>query len=214
MPAPSRRPRPRQADVLTHRERSDLAVSRMVSAALRVMGEEGYEAATLAAIGQAAGYSRGLATHHFGSKADLFAEVLRSVNRDFQATVVRECAGHVGLDALVAFVRAHRRLTEDSPERVRALFVLAFQSLIAKSAMKDTAIHDMLAHRDWAQRQIERGIAAGQIRRDVDAHAEAVQFCGTLFGLTLQWLIDPEGSPLGPAHELFVARLTGSLRAG
>jgi AcrR family transcriptional regulator len=185
----------------------------MVSAALRVMGEDGYEAATLAAIGQAAGYSRGLATHHFGSKADLFAEVLRSVNRDFRAAVARECAGRSGFDALVAFVTAHRRLAEDSPERVRALFVLAFQSLIAKSAMKDTAIYDLLAHRDWVQRQIEQAIAAGQVRRDVDTHAEAVQFCGTLFGLTLQWLIDPVGSPLGPAHELFVARLVRDLKA-
>ncbi len=59
---------------------------------------------------------------------------------------------------------------------------------------------------------IERGIAAGTVRRDVDPHAEAVQFCGTLFGLTLQWLIDPAGSPLEHAHEIFVARLERTLR--
>lgn len=185
----------------------------MVAAALRVMGEEGYEAATLAAIGKAAGYSRGLATHHFGSKAELFAAVLRSVNRDFQAAVAEESADRDGVDALVGFVTAHRRLAESSPEEVRALFVLAFQSLIAKSAMKDAAIQDLLAHRDWARRRLEQGIAAGTVRKDVDAHAEAVEFCGTLFGLTLQWLIDPLGSPLRPAHQRFVARLERDLRA-
>lgn len=216
MPASAPRPRrarPRSAETLSHRERSDLATGRMVAAALQVMGEQGYEAATLAAIGEAAGYSRGLATHHFGSKAELFAEVLRSVNREFQAAIVRRSAGQTGLDALKAFVAAHRDLAESSPERVRALFVLAFQSLIARSAMKDAAIHDLLAHRDWAQRAIAQGIAEGGIRRDVDAHAEAVQFCGTLFGLTLQWLIDPVGSPLGPAHDLFVERLEKDLGA-
>lgn len=186
----------------------------MVAAALRMMAEQGYEAATLAAIGKEAGYSRGLATHHFGSKADLFAEVLRTVTSEFLAAVARRIGDRTGVDALIAFVDAHRELAESAPERVRALFVLSFQSLVAQSPMKDAAIHELLGYRDWAQRMIERGVAAGTVRRDVDAHAEAIQFCGALFGLTLQWLIDPAGSSLERSHALFVARLESTLRAG
>ncbi|MCC6765538.1 MAG: TetR family transcriptional regulator [Deltaproteobacteria bacterium] len=206
-------PRARRREPLSHRERSDLAVGRMVSAALRMMGEQGYEAATLAAIGEAAGYSRGLATHHFGSKADLFAEVLRSVTSEFMATVERRVGRRTGVDALIAFVAAHRELAEGEPERVRALFVLSFQSLIVHSPMKDAAIRQLLGYRDWAQRMIERGIADGVVRRDVDPHAEAIQFCGALFGLTLQWLIDPVGTPLDRAHAQLNARLERDLRA-
>ncbi len=207
--ATTRRPQP-----LSHRERSDLAVGRMITAALRMMGEEGYEAATLAAIGKAAGYSRGLATHHFGSKADLFAEVLRTLTSDLMAAVARRLGDRTGVDALIAFVDAHRALAASAPERVRALFVLSFQSLIAQSPMKEAAIHELLGYRDWAQRMLERGIATGTVRRDVDAHAEAVQFCGALFGLTLQWLIDPAGSSLARSHALFTSRLASSLRTG
>ncbi|MCC6846887.1 MAG: TetR family transcriptional regulator [Deltaproteobacteria bacterium] len=198
---------------LSHRERSGLAVGRMVAAALRTMGEHGYEAATLAAIGEAAGYSRGLATHHFGSKAELFAEVLRSVTGAFMTTVERRVGNRSGVDALLAFVAAHRELAEGEPERMRALFVLSFQSLIAHSPMKDAAIRQLLGYRDWAQRMIEHGVAAGAVRSDVDPHGEAIQFCGALFGLTLQWLIDPVGTPLDRAHARFTARLERDLRA-
>lgn len=210
--AAPRRATSRRRAPLSHRERSDLAVGRMISAALRMMGEEGYEAATLAAIGKAAGYSRGLATHHFGSKADLFAEVLRTVTGEFMAMVAERVGTRTGVDALIAFVAAHRELAVSAPERIRALFVLSFQSLIAHSPMKDAAIHELLGYRDWAQRMIERGLAAGTVRRGVDAHSEAIQFCGALFGLTLQWLIDPVGTPLDRVHAQFIARLERTLR--
>lgn len=211
-PETTRRRKARARKPLSHRERSDLAVGRMVAAALRTMGEQGYEAATLAAIGEAAGYSRGLATHHFGSKAELFAEVLRTVTSEFMTTLASRIGDRTGIDALIAFVDAHRDLAEVTPERVRALFVLSFQSLITQSPMKDAAIHELLGYRAWAQRMIERGVAAGTVRRDVDAHEEAVQFCGALFGLTLQWLIDPAGSSLERSHALFVGRLEATLR--
>ena len=65
------------ANRLTQADRSALSERRTLEAAVELMGERGFEKTTLAAIGEAAGYSRGLATHLFGSKADLFAEVIR-----------------------------------------------------------------------------------------------------------------------------------------
>jgi AcrR family transcriptional regulator len=48
----------------------------ILDAAALVFGERGYDAATLALVAERAGVSPGTVQHYFGSKADLFAEVL------------------------------------------------------------------------------------------------------------------------------------------
>ncbi len=65
---------------LSQADRSALSERRTLQAAVELMGELGYEKTTLAAIGEAAGYSRGLATHQFGSKAELFARVIQWIS--------------------------------------------------------------------------------------------------------------------------------------
>ena len=194
-------------------DRTALAEERMLEAAVRLMAERGYEKTTLAAIAQAAGYSRGLPHHHFGSKADLFAEVIRRISRRVDEEFQREVGDRTGLDALLTFVDGHRRFAERSPEIMRALQVLWFQSLIAESNLRATAIDDLLGHRKQVRQMIQEGVEAGNIRDGTDADIEAVQFCGTLFGLTLQWLIDPDGSPIDEMHRSFKQRLVATLSA-
>lgn len=184
----------------------------MVEAAVKVMGESGYEKTTLAAIGKAAGYSRGLATHHFGCKAELFARVIRWISDKGREDLGAALQGQCGVDALFAFVDAHRRFAAQEPAMARALYVLWFQSLIVDSPMRQAAIEDLLGHRDRVRRVIEQGIAAGTVRSDIDAGAEAIHFCGVLFGLGLQWLIDPSGSRIEDMHQRFKERLAAALR--
>ena len=197
---------------LTQADRSALSERRTLEAAVALMGERGYEKTTLAAIGEAAGYSRGLATHLFGSKADLFAQVIRWISEKLKREVEPALGGRGGVDALIAFGDAHRRFGDQHPGMTRALYVLWFQSLIADSPMRDAAIEDLLGHRDRIRRIIEQGISAGTIRPDADANAEAIQFCGTLFGLGLQRLIDPGGFPTEDMHRRFQEQLEATLR--
>jgi AcrR family transcriptional regulator len=184
----------------------------MLEAAVQLMGECGYEQTTLAAIGEAAGYSRGLATHHFGSKAELFARVIRWISDRGRRQLERALQARGGVDALLAFADAHRRFAEENPVMTRALYVLWFQSLITDSPMREAAIEDLLGHRGRVQRILEQGITEGTVRGDVDAGAEAIQFCGGLFGLGLQWLIDPTGSRIDDVHRRFRERLEATLR--
>jgi AcrR family transcriptional regulator len=200
------------ASRLTQADRSALSERRTLEAAVELMGERGYEKTTLAAIGKAAGYSRGLATHHFGSKADLFARVIRWISDKRRSQLEPALQGRSGVDALLAFADAHGRFADENPVMTRALYVLWFQSLISDSPMRDAAIEDLLGHRDRIRRIIEQGIAAGTIRPDADANAEAIEFCGALFGLGLQWLIDPIGSRIEDLHQRFKERLETTLR--
>jgi AcrR family transcriptional regulator len=197
---------------LTQADRSALSERRTLEAAVALMGERGYEKTTLAAIGEAAGYSRGLPTHLFGSKADLFARVIRWISDKARQHIEPAVQGRTAIEALFAFADAHRRFADENPVMARALYVLWFQSLIADSPMRDAAIDDLLGHRGRVRRIIEEGISAGTVRADVDPSAEAIQFCGTLFGLGLQRLIDPTGYPIDQMSQLFKDRLAASLR--
>jgi AcrR family transcriptional regulator len=196
---------------LTQADRSALSERRTLEAAVALMGERGYEKTTLAAIGEAAGYSRGLPTHLFGSKADLFARVIRWISDKMRQEVEPAVRKRGGVDALCAFVDAHREFADQHPGMTRALYVLWFQSLITDSPMRDAAIDDLLGHRDRIRRILEEGIAAGTVRPDADADAEAIQFCGALFGLGLQWLMDPTNPQMEGIHQRFKQKLQDTL---
>jgi AcrR family transcriptional regulator len=200
------------ANRLTQADRSALSERRTLEAAVELMGERGYEKTTLAAIGKAAGYSRGLATHHFGSKADLFARVIRWISDKSRRQLEPALHGRTGVEALLAFADAHSRFADENPLMTRALYVLWFQSLISDSPMRDAAIEDLLGHRDRVRRIIEQGIAAGTVRADADPSAEAIQFCGVLFGLGLQQLIDPTNFAVEDMNRRFRERLEATLR--
>ena len=55
----------------TQAERTALAESSMIMAAIDLLNSVGIQGTTLVAIGERSGYSRGLASHHFGSKSGL-----------------------------------------------------------------------------------------------------------------------------------------------
>ena len=59
-------------------ERTALSDRLLTEAAIELLVKHGLQGTTLQGVGERAGYSRGLATHRFGSKAGLFAKVLES----------------------------------------------------------------------------------------------------------------------------------------
>ena len=58
----------------------------MLAAAVDLILEHGTDKTTLAAIGEKAGYSRGLATYRFGSKAGLYDTLCKSIGRNTTST--------------------------------------------------------------------------------------------------------------------------------
>lgn len=69
-PAPDSTDAPRWQRRPTERRRE------ILDAAVAVFGEEGFDCATLAEVAERAGVSAGTVAHYFGSKADLFVEVI------------------------------------------------------------------------------------------------------------------------------------------
>src|SRR3954447_5205420 len=83
MPATSR-------DRRTQGERRNDAEQRLLAAAAELIGEIGPAGVTLANIGERAGYSRGLASHYFGSKGAMMQRLVDSVSDEFQMSIFVE----------------------------------------------------------------------------------------------------------------------------
>jgi AcrR family transcriptional regulator len=197
----------------TQAERTALSDRRMLEAAVQLVTRHGCEKTTLRMIGQAAGYSRGLVSHRFGSKAGLFRALMEWISERWRRELDPAVAGRSGVDALSAFLDAHGRFAQEWPEGVRALFVLWFQAINPESELRAVMLEEQARVRAQVAAWMRSGIAAGGVRAETQVALQAAQFCGTLYGITYQWLLDPERIHLGDLLEELKASTAAILTA-
>jgi AcrR family transcriptional regulator len=101
-------------------ERTELSEQKLMEAAIELLVKTGIQNTTLQEVGLRAGYSRGLATHRFGSKAGLFAHVLKIASADWLTRVQSAVGARVGADALVAATDAAHEFIRDRTDEVHA----------------------------------------------------------------------------------------------
>ena len=176
---------------MTQPERTALSDARMADAAIALICERGAAATTLKEVGLRAGYSRGLASYRFGSKEMLWAFLIRTIGAEWLAELQRVVAGTSGLETIHAAVDAHCRFLVESSDRIRAFYVLWFESVGPDPALQTviTGAH-VRRQRDVAE-WIRSGIEAGTVRPGVDVRAIAEQFCAAIIGIVYTWLVAP-----------------------
>ena len=118
------------APVNRQMERSSLSTRRLLDAAGELISEGGYAAMTLAAVGQRAGYGRGLVTARFGSKRELVEALVERITTVWNARNVQpQTVGRSGLDGLLLNLDAIRVQAERDPRALRTLYALQFEAL-------------------------------------------------------------------------------------
>lgn len=182
----------RSGDRPTQAERTALAEKKMVEATISLLNTAGLAGTTLIAIGEAAGYSRGLASHHFGSKSGLFRKVLKNITAVWTEELQRNTRGKIGLQAILAALDAHRDHIRRLPGHARAMFILWSGSFDPASEFKPNVIEFHKIQREAAATWVVEGIKNGQIRSDVNPVSFGEQFYASLLGINYQWLVNPE----------------------
>jgi AcrR family transcriptional regulator len=184
----------------TQSERAALSDRRMTEAAIRLLVERGTAGATLKAIGEEAGYSRGLATHRFGSKAGLFRHLIKHVSNLWVEQLERGVGEKSGVEALTTAVDVHYRFLREAPEAVRAMYILWLASVDPSSRFKANVAEIHRAQRAGVEEWVRRGQSRGEVRDDLDPVRAAEQFVALIAGITFQWLVNPQ-MPLKAMHE-------------
>lgn len=191
---------------LTQAERAARAADGMIEAAIELLNTTGIQGTTLVAIGEKSGYSRGLATHHFGSKAGLFRAVLKRITAAWNDDLVRSLGDRTGTDAVIAAIEAHKAHVLRHPAYIRAQNILWGAALDPASEFKPNVAEFMRIQRRSVAGWIRGGQANGEIARDIDPERIAEQYYGGLIGINSQWLVSPDFD-LAAAYEDFERNL-------
>jgi AcrR family transcriptional regulator len=171
----------------TQQERREQAEAALLNAAAELAVEHGMRSLTLARVGERAGYSRGIVTHHFGSKQALIERLARATQAGF---VPRLGGLPPGLDRLLRLISGYVGALGQVGVLNRAFLLLWAE------AATDPELAPIFRERDDAFRadlrdDVQAGIADGAIRPDVTPAEVAVEVVGQLRGIALQRLLDP-----------------------
>ena len=164
----------------TQAERRAETRRRVLDAATSLVASNGSRAVSLAAVGEAAGYSRGIVGHNFGSRARLLEELIRHTQ---QFDVPTDAP--TGLGRLCQFVEAYLSgMHERSPRSE------AFLKLWTESTGAEPSLAPLFAERDrwfgnYLAEHIADGVKDGSIRQQVDPHRAAVAIIGLLRGTAM-----------------------------
>ena len=175
----------------TQKERREESTERLLKACLKLAASEGVSAITFDRLGKEAGYSRNLAFHKFGSKTALIEQVVAFCHRDAARARDRVNFDQLsGIEAIHAYGMANFTAQPD------------FNAMTAYSVLLSAAISEFSealpifkASHEEAKAQlialVERGIADGSIRDDIDPESTAMLIGSQLLGLASQAIVDP-----------------------
>jgi AcrR family transcriptional regulator len=174
-------------------QRSERSTRALLEAAADLIVEGGFSSMTLAAIGERAGYSRGLVTARFGSKAGLVEALIRRyVGRWNHENVLPRTEGESGLDGVVLLFDAIRVQAARDARGLRVLYTMIFEAVGPDEQLRSRFVVFHEAFRSDLARMLARGIEDGSVRDDVDPAAEAGLLVGSLRGLAYEWMLDQE----------------------
>ena len=182
----------------THAQRREEAEQRLLDAALSIVARRGAVRMTLAEVGEAAGYSRGLPAHRFGSKAGLVHALAGYIGARFGQQREQGPALAPGLESIVGnihfyFSRARAGDKRGEPwTATRALLVMMTESLMEAptSALRAEIVGYNRKALAWFEHHIRTGIQRGEIAPGTDAAVTAVILLGAMRGAMQQWLLD------------------------
>jgi len=180
------------AQTLTQAERTAISDRAMLDAAIELLLENGTEKTTLAKIGDKAGYSRGLATYRFGSKAGLYDTLCKSIGRNWLEYLKSGVDSKVGIDAMCAALDTLYEWVTDSPQEARVLQILHCGSASPGSENQETSIGIHRRQLSDVVEWVQAGQREGQVRKEVDANAVAAEYVAYTSGISYLWLISSD----------------------
>ena len=162
---------------LSQAERRSRSEEALLEAAAEVVAERGVHNASLASIGGRAGVSRGLPTHHFGSKDALVTQLAERAQSRIRSAIFearRRQAGRQGqltaLDEILVGVDAYLELYEDPGPDQQALLVM-WGSTFPSNASVDGMVDAERRSYEGLSQLILSGQDDGSVRTDVDPMA-------------------------------------------
>lgn len=174
--------------------------ARIIAAALRLFGAQGYEAASVRAIAREAGVAQGLMYSHFASKEALLQAIFQQSLQDVYESFALAESGDLPGGPVERLIRAAFAMLREKLDFWRLSYSVRMQQPVLAALGPD-----LLSWTDEIRRTLERYLAA-EGRPDPAVQAELL--FASIDGVAQHYVIDPERYPLDAVVEALVARYT------
>jgi AcrR family transcriptional regulator len=175
----------------TQEERRGEAERRLIEAAAAMVSEAGPAKVTVANVGERAGYSRGLVSHHFGSKRPLMQRLVESVTYQFREALFDQQQSSDALSELGTLIDIYFEVVSDLQPINRARLVLWADAVANPSDdIRPAMVNADQEFREEIEKRLRQAIATSQVPETVKAHGLATVIIAMLRGVALQSLID------------------------
>lgn len=209
MPVAAPTVRPERKTQEARRAESD---RRLVAAAVRLIAAQGTAGTSLAQIGEAAGYSRGLPAERFGTKLHLLEAVVDQIERWFRRRLAERLQGRRGWAEVKARIAQHLDGAVGATEATRALYHLYTDAGGATPALRPRMIALSRAFHEGFEAAIRDAQAMGEVDLALEADRYAVLIFAAVRGVAVQFLTDGDTERLRAAELDLVALFQRALQ--
>ena len=188
----SQTPAPVKKKRLTQTERTALSDNRMFEAAISLILEKGTVNTTLREIGEKANYSRGLASYRFGTKENLYRELLVRIEKSWSKRFHAEVQGLRGLAAFKKTLEMFEEILRADIQAYQAAMIVRFESVGSNSETSSRTRTVMDIQRRQVANWIQQAIDDGHIKARIDPHEFSTNHISFLYGTMYQLVLFPD----------------------
>jgi TetR/AcrR family transcriptional regulator, regulator of biofilm formation and stress response len=192
---------------------AELRRQQLVAAAFRVIGRDGFAAATTRRVCAEAGAP--LASFHycFASKQELLTELTEQTMAGLVAAQQETTQQETPLletieESLVAALRHYWQTVEDDPNRESVLMALT-QHALRETSLDGVAQRQYMAYHDTARTTLEAIAKGCNVTWSVPVEQVARMLVVITDGVTLAWLVDHDSTAALAALDSFAIQLAG-----
>jgi len=200
------------SDRQTQAARRETAERAILEAAKKIVSERGLDELTLNEAGEAAGYSRALPAHYFGTRSAMLGALADYIVAEYSERVRSGPIASHGLQRLIDVIVFCTEDAERDPTTVRVYQALIGAGLTRADLRPLSARITQQAVEDIAG-LIRDARQLGEIRPDVRSRTEASLIIAALRGVLFQWLIHPDHVSLSRMRDSLAMNVRNALKA-
>jgi AcrR family transcriptional regulator len=176
---------------MTEKKSTHIRKEEIVQAALKVLGEGGTKALTIAAIAKTAGMSEANIYRHFGGKDDIYAALVAFIGVAVMGKAAIIAAGsRRPLEKLETIFFSHIALIEEHPGMPRLIFSENVRLGNRKLGEKISVL--LRGYVETLTGIIAAGINEGDFRQGLSPRETTLTFLGLIQSTALRWTIGSE----------------------
>ncbi len=195
---------------------TEIRQEQIAQAALDLVGSQGLQALSIAAVAERVGLVPSAIYRHFKSKDDVLDAMLALIEKRLMGNVILAREEAVGaLDRLHKLLARHVRLFAENQAIPTVVFS---ESIFSASSNRKARVRKIITgYLMEIEKIINEGRAAGQLRKDVDPPAAARMFIGIILPAVIVWKVTEGGIDLeqhaAAAWKLFCAAVSATGQA-